>query len=176
VIVPQLRRWANSGQNRTSHAARLDRLRLAFGLDGLPWEDERALERYELLYELLYESGLIDEARRDRPEQHLVNTRRRSPELGRAMAKNVAAQTAVEIISWTGRCEVHERFTPEENTGYRIAHPGIVVLAHPECPPEVVAKADFAGSTAAMANFVRDEQPRKVVMITKCSMSDNVSV
>lgn len=91
------------------------------------------------------------------------------------LAKNVAAQTDVEIISWTGRCEVHERFTPEEIAGYRSAHPDIVVLAHPECPPEVVAKADFAGSTAAMAKFVRDEQPRKVVMITECSMSDNVA-
>lgn len=81
VIVPQLNRWANSGQDRTSHATRLDRLRLAFGLDGLPWEDERALERYELLYE----SGLVEEARGVRPGQPLVETRRRSPGLGRAM-------------------------------------------------------------------------------------------
>src|SRR5579863_6206873 len=67
------------------------------------------------------------------------------------LARNIAAQTNVEIIAWKGHCEVHERFTPEDIRGLRASHPGITVLAHPECPPEVVAECDFAGSTAAMA-------------------------
>jgi quinolinate synthase len=82
----------------------------------------------------------------------------------------------VRIIAWKGACEVHERFTAQEIRDYRTAHPGIVVLAHPECPPDVVAEADFAGSTAAMINYVGDHKPQRVVMITECSMSDNVAV
>ena len=92
------------------------------------------------------------------------------------LARNVAAKTGVKVITWEGACEVHERFTAEEIRDYRAAHPGIVVLAHPECPPEVVAEADFAGSTAAMINYVGDHKPARVVMITECSMSDNVAV
>ena len=92
------------------------------------------------------------------------------------LARNVAAKTGVKVITWEGACEVHERFTAEEIRDYRAAHPGIVVLAHPECPPEVVAEADFAGSTAAMINYVGDHKPQRVVMITECSMSDNVAV
>jgi len=92
------------------------------------------------------------------------------------LARNVAAKTGVKVITWEGACEVHERFTAQEIRDYRTAHPGIVVLAHPECPPEVVAEADFAGSTAAMIGYVGDHKPRRVVMITECSMSDNVAV
>jgi quinolinate synthase len=92
------------------------------------------------------------------------------------LARNVAAKTGVKVITWEGACEVHERFTAQEIRDYRTAHPGIVVLAHPECPPEVVAEADFAGSTAAMIHYVGDHKPRRVVMITECSMSDNVAV
>jgi quinolinate synthase len=92
------------------------------------------------------------------------------------LAQNIAAETKVKIISWAGHCEVHERFTAAEIIALRQAHPGIVVLAHPECPPEVVAVADFAGSTAAMSDYVGREQPARVVLITECSMSDNVSV
>jgi quinolinate synthase len=92
------------------------------------------------------------------------------------LAQNIAAETKVKIISWAGHCEVHERFTAAEIIALRAAHPGIVVLAHPECPPEVVAVADFAGSTAAMSDYVGREQPARVVLITECSMSDNVSV
>src|SRR5580704_12676778 len=92
------------------------------------------------------------------------------------LARNVAAKTGVKVITWEGACEVHERFTAQEIRDYRAAHPGITVLAHPECPPEVVAEADFAGSTAAMINYVGDHKPRRVVMITECSMSDNVAV
>ena len=92
------------------------------------------------------------------------------------LARNVAAKTGVKVITWEGACEVHERFTAQEIRDYRTAHPGIVVLAHPECPPEVVAEADFAGSTAAMINYVGTHKPQRVVMVTECSMSDNVAV
>jgi quinolinate synthase len=92
------------------------------------------------------------------------------------LARNVATKTGVKVITWEGSCEVHERFTAQEIRDYRTAHPGITVLAHPECPPDVVAEADFAGSTAAMINYVGDHKPARVVMITECSMSDNVAV
>ena len=91
------------------------------------------------------------------------------------LAKNVAAQTGVKIISWHGRCEVHERFSAEDIAELREAHPGVVVLAHPECPPEVMSAADFAGSTAALQNYVMEKRPGKVVLLTECSMSDNVA-
>jgi quinolinate synthase len=92
------------------------------------------------------------------------------------LAQNVARETAVEIVTWAGHCEVHERFTANDIHQLRAGHPGIVVLAHPECPPEVVAEADFAGSTAAMIDYVGKEQPARVVLMTECSMSDNVAV
>ena len=92
------------------------------------------------------------------------------------LAKNVAAQTQVEIISWAGRCEVHERFTPADIASLRAAHPGLVVLSHPECDKPVVDVSDFAGSTAAMAKYVQEKHPAKVALITECSMSDNVAV
>jgi quinolinate synthase len=92
------------------------------------------------------------------------------------LARNVAAKTGIKVITWAGACEVHERFTPEEIRGLRAANPGITVLAHPECPPEVVAEADFAGSTAAMIGYVGQHHPARVVLITECSMSDNVAV
>jgi quinolinate synthase len=91
------------------------------------------------------------------------------------LAQNVANQTGVKVITWAGACEVHERFMAQEIRDYRTAHPGIVVLAHPECPPEVVAEADFAGSTAALAGYIGEHHPKRVVMITECSMSDNVA-
>src|SRR5216683_67648 len=92
------------------------------------------------------------------------------------LALNVAAETGVRIITWSGHCEVHERFTAQEIRTLREQHPGVVVLAHPECPPDVVAEADFAGSTAAMANYVDTKQPARVVLVTECSMSDNIAV
>jgi quinolinate synthase len=92
------------------------------------------------------------------------------------LARNVAAKTGVKVITWAGACEVHERFTAEEIRGLRAANPGVTVLAHPECPPEVVAEADFAGSTAAMIGYVGQHHPKRVVLITECSMSDNVAV
>lgn len=91
------------------------------------------------------------------------------------LAKNIAAETDVKIITWTGHCEVHERFSAEEVRQLREDHPGVVVLAHPECPPEVVAEADFAGSTAAMSSYVATRRPPRVVLLTECSMSDNVA-
>lgn len=93
------------------------------------------------------------------------------------LAKNVAAEApGVEVIAWSGRCEVHEQFTPQDIRDLRENHPGVVVLAHPECPPEVVAQADFAGSTAAMADYVREHRPARVALVTECSMSDNVAL
>ena len=91
------------------------------------------------------------------------------------LADYVSTQTDVEIIRWKGRCEVHERFTADEVRGYRSTIPDLVVLAHPECPPEVLAEADYVGSTSGMADYVRDRQPARVAMITECSMSDNVA-
>ncbi len=92
------------------------------------------------------------------------------------LAQNIAKQTNVEVIAWAGHCEVHERFSPGDIRQVRIDYPGVVVLAHPECPPNVVAEADFAGSTAEMTEWVGRNQPARVVLVTECSMADNVSV
>ncbi|CAN7358405.1 quinolinate synthase NadA [Mesorhizobium sp. LjNodule214] len=92
------------------------------------------------------------------------------------LAQNIAAQTDVQIIAWKGHCEVHERFTPADIRQLREDHPGVTVLAHPECPPEVVTEADFSGSTAAMSDYVGRQKPPRVVLMTECSMSDNVAV
>lgn len=91
------------------------------------------------------------------------------------LARNVAAQTSVGIIAWKGRCEVHERFTAADIAEMRAAWPEAEILAHPECPEEVLSAADFAGSTAAMSDYVEQRKPRQVVMITECSMASNVA-
>lgn len=91
------------------------------------------------------------------------------------LARNVAANTNVKIITWKGRCEVHELFTAHDIEELREAHPGIVVLAHPECPPEVIDASDYAGSTADMIAYVGKHHPARVVLVTECSMSDNVA-
>lgn len=91
------------------------------------------------------------------------------------LAQNIARETDVEVITWAGHCEVHERFSASDVRQLRAGHPGIVVLAHPECPPEVVTESDFAGSTAAMADYVARERPPRVVLMTECSMSDNIA-
>ena len=91
------------------------------------------------------------------------------------LARYVATKTKVKIITWHGHCEVHERFTGAEIRGLRQGNPGVVVLAHPECSPEVLAEADFVGSTAGMSDYVGTKQPKRVVLITECSMSDNVA-
>ena len=92
------------------------------------------------------------------------------------LAKNVAKQTNVEVIAWHGRCEVHARFSAQDIKDMRDAHPGVVVLAHPECPPEVVAESDFTGSTKALSDYVSDNKPDNVILLTECSMSDNVAI
>ena len=92
------------------------------------------------------------------------------------LAKNVAKQTKVDVIAWHGRCEVHARFSAQDVRDMRAAHPGVTVLAHPECPPEVVAESDFTGSTKAMSDYVGDHKPNNVILLTECSMSDNVAM
>jgi len=91
------------------------------------------------------------------------------------LARNVAANTPIKIIAWKGHCEVHEKFTGEDVRQIRDAHPGTIVLAHPECPPDVLEEADFAGSTSALSAHVKESGARKVVLLTECSMSDNVA-
>jgi quinolinate synthase len=91
------------------------------------------------------------------------------------LASYVATQTKVKIIAWKGACEVHERFTGEELRRYRESDPSIRIIAHPECPPDVIAEADFTGSTAHMIDWVRDRRPKRIVMVTECSMADNVA-
>jgi quinolinate synthase len=90
------------------------------------------------------------------------------------LAKYVAGRTGVKIISWQGACEVHERFTADELRHYRAGDPSLQIIAHPECPPDVIEEADYTGSTAGMIEWVRKNRPRRVVMVTECSMADNV--
>ena len=92
------------------------------------------------------------------------------------LAKYVASQTDVEIISWKGICIVHDQFNENEIINIRKNNPGIKIIAHPECPPEVIKASDFAGSTSGMINYVKNNQPKKVMMVTECSMSDNIQV
>ena len=92
------------------------------------------------------------------------------------LARNVARETKVELIAWHGHCEVHELFTADDIRQLRENYPGVTVLAHPECPPDVVEAADFAGSTAVMSDYVGKKRPSRVVLLTECSMSDNVAV
>lgn len=92
------------------------------------------------------------------------------------LAQNIARETHVDVISWKGRCEVHELFTAEELQQYRQDDPGLRIIAHPECKPDVLDEADFSGSTSAMIKWVTDNQPERVLMVTECSMSDNVQV
>jgi quinolinate synthase len=91
------------------------------------------------------------------------------------LAAYVAANTTVEILSWKGHCEVHERFRAIDVERLREDDDGIVILAHPECPPDVISAADFAGSTSGMIGYVRDHPARRVMLLTECSMSDNVA-
>src|SRR6478752_4065962 len=90
------------------------------------------------------------------------------------LAKYVAAQTKVKLIAWKGSCEVHERFTGDELSMIRTNDPSVQIVAHPECPPDVIAASDFTGSTAHMIDYVRKHRPKRVVLVTECSMADNV--
>lgn len=92
------------------------------------------------------------------------------------LAKYVQTQTDVEIITWKGRCEVHEQFTGDELRELREIDPSVKIIAHPECPPDVIEAADFTGSTSGMINYVKDKRPPKVVLVTECSMASNVAV
>ena len=92
------------------------------------------------------------------------------------LAKYVASQTNVEIIAWKGICMVHDQFNEKEINDIREKNPGIKIIAHPECPPEVIKASDFAGSTGGMINYVKNNQPQKVMMVTECSLSDNIQV
>ncbi len=92
------------------------------------------------------------------------------------MAKYVQTKTKVQIISWVGSCIVHEKFSAQEIEDIKKQNPEISVLSHPECPPEVIAASDFTGSTTGMSNYVKKNQPKKVMLVTECSMSDNVQV
>ena len=91
------------------------------------------------------------------------------------LATNVAKTTNVEIISWDGACEVHEGFSAGDVRELRSVYPDAIVLAHPECPPEVVAAADFAGSTAQMSAFIAERRPPRALLLTECSMGDNIA-
>ena len=92
------------------------------------------------------------------------------------LAKYVASKTDVEIISWKGICIVHDQFNEKEIKDIRKNNPGIKIIAHPECPPDVIKASDFAGSTSGMIKYVKENQPKKVMMVTECSMSDNIQV
>jgi len=91
------------------------------------------------------------------------------------LSKYVQSQTKVEIIAWRGHCEVHERFTADELEAYRDANPGVKIIAHPECPPDVIGVADFTGSTSGMINWVKTNRPKKALLVTECSMASNVA-
>ena len=92
------------------------------------------------------------------------------------LAKYVASKTKVEIISWHGKCEVHEKFSEKEIVELRKNYPGLIIIAHPECPPEVIKASDFAGSTSHMVNYVKNKKPKNVFLVTECSMSDNIQI
>jgi quinolinate synthase len=92
------------------------------------------------------------------------------------LGRYVASRTDVEVILWHGRCEVHERFTAEDLQRYRSQHPGVHIVAHPECPPDVLGEADFVGSTGGMINHLKAHPPEEALLVTECSMSDNVAV
>ncbi len=91
------------------------------------------------------------------------------------LAKYVATKTDVKILAWKGHCEVHERFTAEELLAYKEANPGLEIIAHPECPPEVIEVADFTGSTSGMIKWVKDRKPAKALLVTECSMASNIA-
>ncbi|WP_297901073.1 quinolinate synthase NadA [Metallibacterium sp.] len=93
----------------------------------------------------------------------------------RYLGHHVQQQTGIELVLWEGACEVHERFTGAQLRGLRRDHPGLQIVAHPECPPEVLAEADFVGSTQGMVDHLARSKPAQVVLITECSMSDNVA-
>ena len=91
----------------------------------------------------------------------------------RFLGAYVASQTDVELVLWNGSCEVHEQFTAQQARHTRERFEAKLV-AHPECPPDVLAEADFVGSTSAMGRWLEKEKPQRVALITECSMADNL--
>ena len=92
------------------------------------------------------------------------------------LAKYVASKTNVKIISWKGKCEVHERFTDNEIIELRKKYPNLKVISHPECPPEVIKASDYTGSTGSMINYVKNTNAKDIFLVTECSMSDNIQI
>ena len=92
------------------------------------------------------------------------------------LAKYVASKTNVEIISWNGKCEVHERFTDKEIFELRKKYPSLKVVSHPECPPDVIKASDYTGSTGSMINYVKNTEAKDIFLVTECSMSDNIQI
>ncbi|MDO8494602.1 MAG: quinolinate synthase NadA [Deltaproteobacteria bacterium] len=90
------------------------------------------------------------------------------------LGQNVARETGKTIITHPGRCMVHEQFTVQDIKNYRAEFPGIAVISHPECSPDVVQASDFAGSTSMMEGFIAKSPAQKIMLITECSMSDNL--
>lgn len=90
-------------------------------------------------------------------------------------AKNIAKETDKKIINWHGRCEVHEKFTIQDIIAVRHQYPDVVILAHPECSPEVIAAVDYTGSTSGMIRFVHQTQAARYLLLTECAMSDNIA-
>ena len=91
------------------------------------------------------------------------------------LAQNVANEADKNVVYWPGSCIVHEQYTAKDLRDFREWNPGTRLIAHPECPPDVVAEADFSGSTSGIIKYVTDEKPKKAMLITECSMASNIS-
>ena len=94
---------------------------------------------------------------------------------GKGSAEPAPETVAESIIGWGGRCEVHEKFTVQDIADVRKQFPDVVVLAHPECSPEVVAASDFSGSTTAMIRHVETMKSGRYLLLTECAMGDNIA-
>ena len=92
------------------------------------------------------------------------------------LAKYVSLNTNVKIISWKGKCEVHEKFSKKDILEIKSRYKDLEVVSHPECPPDVIAASDFTGSTGSMINHVKNTKAKNIFLVTECSMSDNVQI
>ncbi|MGO4916394.1 quinolinate synthase NadA [Pseudogemmobacter sp. W21_MBD1_M6] len=93
----------------------------------------------------------------------------------RYLAQNVANQSTKKVVFWEGSCIVHELYTAEDLRAYRESDPEVKIIAHPECTPEVVAEADFTGSTSGIIDWLHRHNPAKAMLVTECSMAANIS-
>ena len=91
------------------------------------------------------------------------------------LAQNVAAESKKNVVWWAGSCIVHELYKAEDLRAYRESEPDLKIIAHPECTPEVVAEADYTGSTRGIVDWVHEHKPEKVMLVTECSMAANIS-